>query len=264
MNINHLETAVQAAVKAGEAILEVYARDFDVEFKSDRSPLTEADKRSNEVILDALIPTGIPVISEEARAMDYKERAGWDLCWIVDPLDGTKEFIKRNGEFTVNIALVEKGSPVIGVVYVPVKRDMYFGSKKTGSGKFPIREGGPLHLGAILLHAEKFTKAMIPGKYTVIASRSHLSPETEKFIAEKRQEHGEVEKISAGSSLKLCLVAEGKANVYPRPAPTMEWDTAAGHAVAQYAGCKVYDFHSKEELRYNKQDLHNPWFIVEK
>lgn len=263
---NNLILALKAALKAGTEILEVYQSEIAVELKEDLSPLTEADKRSHWVIKKMLSKTGIPLLSEEGKQIPYEQRKHWNRFWLIDPLDGTKEFIKRNGEFTVNIALIEKDFPIMGVVYVPAKCCLYFGSKETGSYKYSFtgKEEVPDNWEAILSHAEKLNGKVFPQKYTIVASRSHLSPETEKFIEEKKQKHGDVEIVSAGSSLKLCLVAEGKANVYPRLAPTMEWDTAAGHGVARFAQCKVYDFESGHELHYNKTDLHNPWFVVEK
>jgi 3'(2'), 5'-bisphosphate nucleotidase len=263
----YLSQCIRAALQAGVEILEVYrSSDLEVEFKSDQSPLTEADKRSHNKILELLSHTNIPFLSEEGDQITYEERRIWERFWLIDPLDGTKEFIKRNGEFTVNIALIEDGIPILGVVYVPVKNTLYFGSSETGSYKLILgeHESLPEDIQQWINKAQKLTEAKQERHYTIVASRSHLSPETEQFIDEKKKLHGEINIISAGSSLKLCLVAEGSANVYPRLAPTMEWDTAAGHAVAKFAGCKVHDFKTGDELRYNKEDLHNPWFVVER
>lgn len=263
---NSLHLALKAALKAGEEILHVYQSDIAVELKQDHSPLTEADKRSHWVIKEMVSKTGIPLLSEEGKQIPYEQRKHWDRFWLIDPLDGTKEFIKRNGEFTVNIALIEKGTPVMGVVYVPVEKCLYFGTKEIGSYKYEFAGDENLmdDWKTFLSRAENLNEKSFPKEYTIVASRSHLSPETEKFIEAKKQKYGDIEIVSAGSSLKLCFVAEGKANVYPRLAPTMEWDTAAGHAVARFAQCKVYDFESGHELHYNKEDLHNPWFVVEK
>ena len=236
--------AIEAALLAGAQIREVYDdpdADFQVERKADNSPLTIADRRANEVITRMLQQTPYPVLSEEGKQLPYAERAGWKELWIVDPLDGTKEFIKRNGEFTVNIAWVREGVPVMGVIYVPVKHDLYFAA-----------EG----LGAFLPVEEK------RDTFVVVASRSHCTPETEAYIERMRQEHAQVELRSSGSSLKICLVAEGKADVYPRFAPTMEWDTAAGHAIVRAVGGEIWQADRHEPLRYNKEDLLNPWFIV--
>jgi 3'(2'), 5'-bisphosphate nucleotidase len=227
--------------------------------------LTIADKQSHEVIKKALATTGFPLLSEEGKELEYNDRNNWETFWLVDPLDGTKEFIKKNGEFTVNIALVKKGAPVLGVVYVPVTGVLYFGAEGVGSFYTTISDNlSDENINDILESAKHLPDAQQPAVYTVVASRSHNTPETEAFIEEKRKEHGEVNLISSGSSLKLCLVAEGKAQVYPRLAPTMEWDTAAGHAVAKFAGCNVYNYETKREVVYNKENLLNPWFVVER
>ncbi len=259
-----LRISVEAAIKAGKKILEVYENEFEVELKTDNSPLTEADKRSHLAIKDILSPLDINILSEEGKLLSYDERKDWTRFWLIDPLDGTKEFIKRNGEFTVNIALVENGFPVAGVVHVPVTGKTYYADSNTGSYAFTYADSDERSIEEYMSTAEKLPDAQAPEIYTVVASRSHNTPETESFIEERRQQHGEVNCISSGSSLKLCLVAEGKANVYPRLAPTMEWDTAAGHAVAKFAGCNVYDYKTGKELQYNKENLLNPWFVVER
>ena len=251
------ETLIGIAVAAGEEILDVYGKDFEVETKADQSPLTEADQRANEVIVRMLgeWTPEIPMISEENKEVPFEERCDWERFWLIDPLDGTKEFVKRNGEFTVNIALVEKGRPVAGVVYQPVAGVIYHGVE--GAGSFRRDHGGedvPLKGQAHYRELEKVV---------VVASRSHLTKEVEAFVEALRAEGREVEFLSAGSSLKLCLVAEGAAAVYPRFGPTMEWDTAAAHAVATEAGKRVLNAESREDLVYNKENLLNPWFIVE-
>lgn len=255
--------AIAAALEAGKVILEIYeSNDFGMELKGDNSPLTKADKAGHEAIVKGLSVTGYPVLSEEGKTIPYTERKHWERFWMVDPLDGTKEFIKRNGEFTVNIALIESGVPVMGVIYVPVKQTLYY----TASGKSYKAEGvlasnaiSEIEAKAVLLPVERGSR-----KYTVVGSRSHMSEETTAFIEEKKQIHGETEIISMGSSLKLCLVAEGYADVYPRLAPTMEWDTAAGDAIARGAGCTVKQYGTGEDVKYNKEDLLNPWFLVER
>lgn len=260
--MTHLFKAIQAAVKAGNAIMEIYHKDFTVDYKEDESPLTEADRKADAIIQSELKDT-FPIISEESKALPFETRKNWETCWLVDPLDGTKEFIKKNDEFTVNIALIKKGHPVMGIVYLPVFRQLYFGSEQTGSIKVDIEDTGVIEsLEELIAKGQNLKDIELPEKFTIVASRSHMSPETEKFIKEKEQEHGEIALISKGSSIKLCLVAEGKANVYPRVAPTMEWDTAAAHGVAKYAGCKVLNFYTREELTYNKENLLNPHFIV--
>ena len=252
--------AQKAAIEAGQKILEIYQTDFEVDYKSDESPLTSADRASNEVIMSYLRTTAIPVISEENKQLDYSERKDWNTCWMVDPLDGTKEFIKKNGEFTVNIALIENGIPEIGVIYVPVKKELFYGSP---DGAFKMDNVEDIN------DLEKQEKTKLQPKtptseVVVVASRSHLTPETADFIQkiEDLAEVNSVTTVSAGSSLKICMVAEGKADVYPRYAPTMEWDVAAGHAICRAAGVKMLQAQKENELTYNKENLLNPWFVV--
>ncbi len=253
-----LNIVITAALKAGEEILKVYeSADFEVEYKKDDSPLTQADKNAHEAIMSFLKKTGIPVLSEEGREIPYAERKNWKQLWIVDPLDGTKEFIKRNGEFTVNIALVEAGIPVLGVVYVPITQDLYFAERDKGSFKVNCKKKNGVD--ALVKAAVQLPLTVEKERFTVVASRSHLSPETEEYIKNLNKE---VALISSGSSIKICLVAEGSADVYPRFAPTMEWDTAAGHAIALYAGKNIYQTDEINPVVYNKEDLLNPWFVV--
>lgn len=243
------------AEEAGKATLEIYNRGFNIEEKDDRSPLTEADKKSNEIILDGLLRNypDIPYISEETKQRPYDERRTWRHFWLIDPLDGTKEFIKRNGEFTINIALIENQVPVLGVIYVPVKDIFYYSLKGTGSFKIDMGSGAqPI----------RATTEMNKEKLVVVGSRSHGGEALNAYIEKRRKEYREVELITSGSSLKFCLVAEGKADLYPRTGPTYEWDTAAGHAIVLESGKSVYDFDSGEPLLYNKENLLNGWFIV--
>ncbi len=259
---NHLlQEVISTALEAGHEIMEVYNSGFNVELKDDRSPLTEADKRAHQVIHQRLSKY-FPVLSEEGKTIPFAERKKWNPFWMVDPLDGTKEFIKRNGEFTVNIALIENQIPVLGVVYAPALNKIYFGVKTSGSFKLEWKEGEEKSADEIIRSAFGLPVNLNGRKFTVVASRSHLSPETEKFIDDLKKEHGEIEFKSSGSSLKLCLVAEGAADVYPRLAPTMEWDTAAGQAVVMYAGKAVLNYHSGLPMPYNKPDLLNEWFVV--
>ena len=259
----YLPIALQAALAAGQEIMRTCERTIEVNYKENRSPLTDADRESNRVISE-ILGTGIPVLSEEGRDVPFTERRHWDLFWLVDPLDGTKEFIKRNGEFTVNIALVNGGSPILGVVYAPALKRLYWGA--SGKGAF-LADAALLAAdtdpAAIVARSLPISPAPLPQTYTIVASRSHMSPETEAFIRAKEALYGTVELLSAGSSLKLCLVAAGDAHIYPRLAPTMEWDTAAGHAIAAAAGCRVYDARQGTDLKYNKEHLLNPWFIAE-
>lgn len=259
-----LQIAITAALAAGEKILEIYndpAADFQVEKKSDNSPLTVADRKANGVIMEYLKTSSYPVISEENKTVPYEERKSWETLWIVDPLDGTKEFIKRNGEFTVNIALVYHGKPILGVIYVPVKKELYYGTRKDGAYKVSDITFIPG------MDLDKISKVRLPQQqkrntFVVVASRSHMSPETENYINRLKNSHTEIELTSVGSSIKICLVAEGRADVYPRFAPTMEWDTAAGHAIVKAAGKEIYYEDEQTPLTYNKENLLNPWFIV--
>lgn len=259
-----LQIAIDAALDARKAIMHIYNdpnQDFGIERKADNSPLTLADKAAHNCIVGHLQQTGIPILSEEGAHLPYEERQSWRRLWIVDPLDGTKEFIKKNGEFTVNIALVEDGKPILGVIYVPANGVLYTGivdeqaapqtSSKGEAYKIESGDTYPLPLNGRQDHT-----------FCIVASRSHLSAETETFIEEMRQEHKDIRLVSSGSSLKICLVAEGSADVYPRFAPTMEWDTAAGDAIARAAGREMVNAETGEPLTYNKPDLHNPWFIV--
>ena len=216
--------------------------------------MTLADKRGHLKIMSYLENTPYPVLSEEGKHLCYDKRKEWNRFWLVDPLDGTKEFIKRNGEFTVNIALIENCFPIMGVIYVPVKDTLYVGSEE-GAFKYEAYIAGNSRKEILPL-----TKGNRP--YTVVGSRSHMSAETELFLEEKKKEHGSFEVLAVGSSLKLCMVAEGKADAYPRYAPTMEWDTGAGHAIALTAGFNVTKYNTTEPLTYNKEDLLNPWFLV--
>ena len=262
MNKNLINKAIKASILAGNEILDVYSTaDFQVEIKSDNSPLTIADKRSHNKIMEVLDDNIIPIMSEEGAIADYNERKNWDLYWCIDPLDGTKEFIKRNGEFTVNIALMKKNKPVGGVIYVPVTKELYFSESTIGAYKIDsITEVKGIE--DLINMANKLPLQNNRENFTIVASRSHLSKETQDFIDKMQKRFGNVETISKGSSLKLCMVAEGNADIYPRFAPTMEWDTAAGTAIALGAGFKVTKADGITPLDYNKDDLLNPWFIV--
>jgi len=261
-----LTIAVRAALKAGKAVNEVYEnKDFEVETKKDETPLTLADRRAHEIISGYLDRTDYPVLSEEGKDIPYQERSQWEYFWLVDPLDGTKEFIKKNGEFTVNIALIHRGTPILGVVFAPYVRELYFGARQFGAYKVSDMEQD-------LLAFEDLNELMKAGdilplknerkKMVVVASRSHMNDETQAYIDQLMKKHGEADFVSKGSSLKICMVAEGSADVYPRFAPTMEWDTAAGHAVALASGFPVTRQDGTTPLEYNKKELTNPYFIV--
>jgi 3'(2'), 5'-bisphosphate nucleotidase len=252
MNLdNHLLTAIEAVEEASKLILEVYnSADFEAEAKGDNSPLTRADRTANAVITVILDATNLPVLSEEGKEIPYEERKNWDYFWMVDPLDGTKEFIKRNGEFTVNIALIHRGVPILGVVAVPVTGEIFYALEGHGAH---VKRDGKVHS-----LPKRRTWDLTQQGLRVVASRSHMNEDTQAFIDKLK----EPVLVSKGSSLKFMLLAESKADVYPRYAPTMEWDTAAAHAIVKETGLKVVKFGTEEELMYNKESLLNPYFLV--
>ena len=261
---NNYTLAIQTAVSAGKAILQIYGEEgIEVEHKPDESPLTLADKRSHEIISAALMETGIPVLSEEGREIPYMNRSWWSSFWLVDPLDGTREFLSRNGEFTVNIALVVEERAEFGVVYAPVRNDLYVGL--SGRGAFLCRE--EKHFLQPLDYLVQFSTPL-PSReedenyFRVVASRSHFNKETRDYIAALDTEGKEISLVNSGSSLKICMVAAGEADLYPRLGPTMEWDTAAAHAVVKASGKNVYRIDDGQELEYNKENLLNPYFVV--
>ena len=257
-----LSIAISASIKAGMEILKIYKTDFKVEYKHDESPLTMADKNANDIIISFLEPTKIPVLSEEGRSIPYIERKDWEQLWIVDPLDGTKEFVKKNNEFTVNIALVKNQKPVMGVIYAPVLDELYFGDSEIGGYKLE-NASKTNNMSEILSSSLSLPLDYSYNYFGVVASRSHLSNETSDFIEELKSKHHNLKIVSKGSSLKLCMIAEGSADIYPRFAPTMEWDTAAGHAVVICAGKRIVQANSPtKEVLYNKENLLNPWFIA--
>jgi 3'(2'), 5'-bisphosphate nucleotidase len=252
-----IKKIIEIAITAGDCIMDIYKRDFQVDFKEDASPLTIADQLSHTCIQNELskIPTQFPILSEEGAAIPYSERSAWETFWIVDPLDGTKEFIKKNDEFTVNIALIHKGTPVLGVIYAPALDILYYAEEKKGAYK--------------LLNAKK-TNGQQPKRLNVntqakmkkvVISRSHLTEETKEYVKDLVINEGKLDYISIGSSMKFCLIAEGAAHYYPRLSPTMEWDTAAGQVIVEEAGGKVMNFTNFNPLSYNKESLVNPSFI---
>lgn len=248
-----IDAVLPIAIDAGKKIMEIYddVDNFDIETKDDNSPLTRADKEANDIIcagLEKLDPL-FPIISEENKAIPYSERKGFDYCWMVDPLDGTKEFIKRNGEFTVNIALIHDNSSIGGVVYAPVMDELYYAVK--GAGAHMVKNGKTTKLASTLYRNDE--KAL-----SIVCSRSHLNDATQSFI----DDYNEPIKVSKGSSLKFLILASGEAQVYPRLAPTMEWDTAAAHIILEEAGGKIVRADDKKPLAYNKEDLLNPHFIA--
>ena len=259
-----LSAAIEACIKAGKEILDVYhSDDFKVQFKSDDSPLTLADQRAHNAIVSVLEQFDIPILSEEGIHLPYEERKAWKECWIVDPLDGTKEFIKRNDEFTVNVALVIDGKALAGVIYVPVFKQLYFADELLGAFRCDnITENTQLE--DLISESKQLPIKQERSGIRVVGSRSHMNEETRLFIDSLKGNGDELEIVSKGSSLKLCLIAEGSADVYPRYAPTMEWDIAAGHAIVSASGGKVLHLNSDKELSYNKADLLNPWFMCKR
>lgn len=259
----NLQTAIEASLKAGKIIMEVYDTAFNVELKDDKSPLTEADKKANSIINSFLLPTNIPIISEENKQINYSTRKNWKTCWIVDPVDGTKEFIKRNGEFTVNIALVTNGKPQLAVIYVPAVKTIYFADNIEKKAYKTVLNSHVVSIDEVTKKATRLQpKSANSNPIQVVGSRSHMSQETLDFVENLKQSGKDVEIVSKGSSLKFCLVAEGNADVYPRFAPTMEWDTAAGQAICNAVGLHVISRETNKPLLYNKENLLNSYFLV--
>ncbi len=260
-----LSIAAKAAVEAGKEILKIYKTgDFGVEAKSDNSPLTLADKAGHNIIVEYLQETGLPILSEEGKHADYEERRSWNQLWVVDPLDGTKEFIKKTGEFTVNIALVENNYPVMGVVLIPATGELYYSDSTDGAYKLILASEWFNQEFSLNDHAESQKLPLIQPeeKLQIVASVSHLSPETKVFAQKLEEKYGESDFVSVGSSIKICKVAEGSADVYPRLGPTMEWDTAAGQAIVEGAGMGFLNWKTIERFDYNRPDLLNEWFVV--
>ena len=258
-----IKLAFQATLNAGAAILEVYGmKDQEITIKADHSPLTLADRRADTVIKEILGATHIPVFTEESSDVSYDIRKAWDQYWLVDPLDGTKEFIHHNDEFTVNIALIKGDIPVFGIIYIPVYKQIYFALK--GRGAYRINDVRASDLRGsdskeLIKQATRLPDKK-PSGIRIAVSRSHMSPETESYVREKLGSQP-YKMISAGSSLKFCRVAEGEADLYPRLGPTMEWDIAAGVIIVTESGGTVRQYNG-EPLLFNREDLLNPWFVV--
>jgi 3'(2'), 5'-bisphosphate nucleotidase len=257
----NLKLAIDAAIQAGKKIIEIYnSDDFNLEYKLDDSPLTIADTASNKIIENILEASNIPILSEEGNILDFNNRKNLKHLWVVDPLDGTKEFIKKNNEFTVNISLIENSVPVIGVIYAPALNVLYFSEKKLGAYKVFITNldefdhSNPLRLPLV----KKFKE------YKVLTSRSHLNDNTLDYIDNLKVNNLKVVSVPMGSSLKFCLLAEGLADCYPRFSPCMEWDTAAGQIICDEAGFKVIDLKTMKPIVYNRENLINNYFIAKK
>jgi 3'(2'), 5'-bisphosphate nucleotidase len=251
-----LKDVIEIAIGAGKKILEVYDATYTIHEKADQSPLTIADQLSHEHIKTELskLSPGIPILSEEGASIPYNERKNWSSFWLVDPLDGTKEFIKKNGEFTVNIALIQGKRPVLGVVYAPVTDTLYYAEKNKGAYKL-------LQASALVERKPLKITTSSSGVKIVVISRSHLSEATQEYIDDLQRQEGKFEFTSIGSSLKFCLIADGNAHYYPRLAPTMEWDTAAGQVIVEEANGKMIEYETGSPLVYNKKVLTNPSFL---
>ena len=248
-----LDEVKKIAIDAGDGIMSIYTNEelFNVEIKSDDSPLTAADKLSNDIICKGLkeMDTQFPLISEENKEIEYEERSHFETYWLIDPLDGTKEFIKRNGEFTVNIALIQNGRTIMGVVYAPVLEEMYWASKDGGA--FMEKKGMVTQIASNRI-------SLSDSNLRIVCSRSHLNEETQAFI----NQFDNPQKVAKGSSLKFLIIARGDADIYPRLGPTMEWDTAAAQIILEEAGGSVINEVDKQSLNYNKESLRNPNFIA--
>lgn len=257
-----MDIAIKAALLAGEKIMEVYASDdFGTEQKADYTPITIADRQAHQTIAALLEATRLPLLSEEGIHLPYEQRKQWTTFWLVDPLDGTKEFIKRNGEFTVNIALIAHTHPIAGIIYAPVTRELHVGIVGQGAWKM-INPRADCRLDQLINAGIGLPEHQEAHPFTVAISRSHLDQQTTTYLEELRKLHPDLQLKRIGSSLKFCLIAEGVADCYPRFGPIMEWDTAAGHALVKAAGKNVYLMNQQTEINYNKENLKNPSFIV--
>ncbi|MGD1846303.1 MAG: 3'(2'),5'-bisphosphate nucleotidase CysQ [Salibacteraceae bacterium] len=257
--------ALKVSLEAGAAIMEVFRSDFEVEHKADSSPVTIADRRAHDLISAALVPLNFPVLSEEGIDIPYEERKGWDYYWLVDPLDGTKEFVRGLENFTVNIALMHREAPLMGIIYVPAKHDLYYNIPGKGAYKVSdIQHGAavPQTFAELQQRAKRLPLSVEKEHYVVATSQSHRSGDADRFLAQVREHYPEAEIWYLGSAVKLCLVAEGSADIFPRLGPTMEWDTAAGQALLEAVGKPLVHFETREALTYNKPNLGNPWFIA--
>ena len=257
----NLKLAIDAAIEAGKKIIEIYnSDDFNLEYKLDDSPLTIADTASNKIIENILEASNIPILSEEGNILDFNKRKNLKHLWIVDPLDGTKEFIKKNNEFTVNIALIENSIPVIGVIYAPALNVLYFSERKLGAYKTLITALDEFD------NSKAFRLPLVEksNEYKVLTSRSHLDDNTLDYIDNLKVNNLKVVSVPMGSSLKFCLLAEGLADCYPRFSPCMEWDTAAGQIICDEAGFKVIDLKTMKPIVYNRENLINNYFIAKK
>lgn len=264
MDLNQLlDKAITATLLAGQKIREVYYSSlyFDIQLKDDLTPVTIADQLAHLEILNELDSTGLNILSEEGNQIEFNERKCWSLFWLVDPLDGTKEFIKRNDEFTVNVALIQNCQPIAGVIYAPVTGELYVGIQGIGAFKI-FNPTGDCTFQTMQHSGVKLPEKTKRDEFIVAISRSHMNLVTEAYIENLRKEHPTINIMSKGSSLKMCMVAEGTASIYPKLGKTMEWDTAAGHAILKAVGKNIFLPDLKTELTYNKENLQNPHFIA--
>ncbi len=263
MNLDQLlSKAINCAIEAGQEIMNIYMTDdLGIAHKEDNSPLTKADLFAHEIISNTLAKTNIPILSEEGKHAPFSERKQWSRLWIIDPIDGTKEFINRNGEFTINIALVENENPILGVIYAPAINTIYFAAKNIGSFKLNNISGNE-SAENLINNSISLPCQSPPENFTIVASRSHSSKETDLFIKTLERQYGKIETKHVGSSLKLCMIAEGSAHIYPRFVPTMEWDIAAGHAICLFANSNVIDYKTDRPMTYNRENLQNNWFMA--
>jgi 3'(2'), 5'-bisphosphate nucleotidase len=260
----YLSLAIDAALKAGQEILSIYNNRhyrLHVGMRANLTPQTNADQNSHKVIAETLAQSQLPILSEDGEDVDYETRKDWQKFWMVDPLNGTKEFIKRDGLFTVNIALIENNEAKLGVIYAPVTGEIYWGSDDTGAWKSACTETSPQHE-SIIKTARRLPLKGKSRNLKIISSRTFKTFETQEYFKQLRSKARKIEYVNMGSALKICLIAEGKADIYPQLEPSMEWDTAAGHAIAKAAGKEITLFDQPSTIRYNKQQLANPYFIV--
>jgi len=249
--------AIQAAIDASAILVNIYQTPFSKENKLDGSPVTEADKASSAFLIEALQKTNIPIVDEEAEEISYEIRKNWNLSWCVDPLDGTKEFIAKNDEFSINIALIQKQKAIFGLITNPIKEEIIIGGKEIGVYYFSFKDVNNTKLWTKIEPMSKVLKQVV-----LATSRSHLSPETTKFVEQIRSKVPHLDFFKMGSALKFFGLAKNDIHIYPRFAPTMEWDVAAGQAIIEALQGSVLDAVSKKPLHYNKENLKNPHFIV--
>ncbi len=260
--IRKADTAIKAAINAGVKVLDIYnANTFEVKYKNNRSMFTDADITSHKIILKLLEKSNIPVLSEEGKNIDFSIRKKWNIFWLVDPIDGTKEFVNRNGDFTINIALIHNNLPVLGIIYAPVASELFVGVKGLGAYKIKTIDTN-ISISDIQREGQKLPLNIKNKEFGIVGSRSFMNKGTRAFIEDLKIDHPNAKIFVRGSSLKICMVAEGIADIYPRLGQTMEWDTAAGHALLKAAGKNIYKFNDHIELTYNKKDLSNPYFIA--